>query len=102
ASAARWFWEFGQALAAPRAAGEARPAVAVPLGFTTVPGEIWAAPRSWAETVYPGLAHFHAGGRGGHCAPLVEPELFAPELRAALKSLRCAVLSSHQSGKGFT
>jgi hypothetical protein len=53
ASAARWYWEFGQALAAPRAAGEARPAVAVPVGFTTFPGEIWAAPRGWAETVSP-------------------------------------------------
>src|SRR5574341_2669721 len=49
ASAARWYWEFGQFLA--RAGGEAPPAVSVPVGFTTFPGEIWAAPRSWVETV---------------------------------------------------
>jgi pimeloyl-ACP methyl ester carboxylesterase len=94
ASAARWYWEFGQALAAPRAAGEARPAVAVPVGFTTFPGEIWAAPRSWVETVYPSLAYFNEVDRGGHFAAWEEPKLFAAELRA--------VLSSHQSGKGST
>ena len=49
-SAARWYWEFGQVLAAARAAGAAPPAVSVP-GFTTFPGEIWAAPRSWVETI---------------------------------------------------
>src|SRR5262249_34136511 len=88
ASAARWYWELGQALAAPRAAGEARPAVAVPVGFTTFPGEIWAAPRSWVETVYPRLAYFNEVDRGGHFAAWEEPKLFAAELRAAFKSLR--------------
>ena len=33
------------------AAGQAPPAVSVPVGFTTSPGEVWAAPRSWVETV---------------------------------------------------
>jgi pimeloyl-ACP methyl ester carboxylesterase len=87
ASAARWYWEFGQALAA-SAAGEAPPAVSVPVGFTTFPGELWAAPRSWVETVYPGLAYFNEVDRGGHFAAWEEPELFAAELRAAFRSLR--------------
>jgi pimeloyl-ACP methyl ester carboxylesterase len=86
ASAARWYWEFGQFLA--RAAGEAPPAVSVPVGFTTFPGEIWAAPRSWVEMVYPGLAYFNEVDRGGHFAAWEEPELFAAELRTAFKSLR--------------
>ena len=85
ASAARWYWEFGQALAAARAAGEAPPAVAVPVGFTTFPGEIWAAPRSWVETVYPGLAYFNEVDRGGHFAAWEEPELFAAELRRGVQ-----------------
>src|SRR5688572_1039972 len=68
ASAARWYWEFGQTLAAPRPAGEPRPAVSVPVGFTTFPGEIWAAPRTWVETIYPGLAYFNEVDRGGHFA----------------------------------
>jgi pimeloyl-ACP methyl ester carboxylesterase len=88
ASAARWYWEFGQAQAAARAAGEAPPAVSVPVGFTTFPGEIWAAPRSWVETVYPGLAYFNEVDRGGHFAAWEEPELFSAEVRAAFSSLR--------------
>ncbi len=86
-SAARWYWELGQFLAALRP-GEAPPPVKVPVGFTTFPGEIWAAPRSWVETVYPGLAYFHEVDRGGHFAAWEEPELFADELRAAFKSVR--------------
>jgi pimeloyl-ACP methyl ester carboxylesterase len=88
ASAARWYWEFGRAVAAAGAAGAAPPPVGVPVGFTTFPGEIWAAPRSWAETVYPGLAYFNAVDRGGHFAAWEEPELFSSELRAAFRSLR--------------
>src|SRR5512145_1624309 len=88
ASAARWYWEFGQVLAAAGAAGEAPPAVSVPVGFTTFPGEIWAAPRTWVETVYPGLAYFNQVNRGGHFAAWEEPELFSAEVRAAFRSLR--------------
>jgi pimeloyl-ACP methyl ester carboxylesterase len=88
ASAARWYWEFGQALAAARTAGQAPPAVAVPVGFTTFPGEIWAAPRSWVETLYPGLTYFNEVDRGGHFAAWEQPALFAAELREAFQSLR--------------
>jgi len=88
ASAARWYWEFGQFLAAAHAAGAPPPAVAVPVAFTTFPGEIWAAPRSWVEAVYPGLAYFNEVDRGGHFAAWEEPALLASELRAAFKPLR--------------
>jgi hypothetical protein len=88
ASAARWYWEFGRVLAAARAGGKPPPAVAVPVGFTTFPGEIWAAPRSWVEAVYPNLAYFNAVDRGGHFAAWEEPEVFAGELRAAFRSHR--------------
>jgi pimeloyl-ACP methyl ester carboxylesterase len=87
-SAARWYWEFGQVLAAARAAGQAPPPVVVPVGFTTFPGELWAAPRSWAEAVYPGLSYFNEVDRGGHFAAWEEPQLFATEVRAAFGSLR--------------
>jgi len=86
ASAARWYWETGRAGA--RAAGQAPPPVKVPVGFTAFPGEIFAAPRSWVEVAYPGLAYFNAADRGGHFAAWEEPELFAAELRAAFKPLR--------------
>ena len=88
ASAARWYWEFGRFLAAAGAAGHAPPPVRVPVGFTAFPGEIWAAPRSWAETAYPGLAYYNAVDKGGHFAAWEEPELFSTELRAAFGALR--------------
>ena len=86
-SAARWYWELGQFLAA-LPPGATPPPVQVPVGFTTFPGEIWAAPRSWAETVYPGLAYFNVAERGGHFAAWEEPAVFVSELRAAFKPLR--------------
>jgi pimeloyl-ACP methyl ester carboxylesterase len=85
-SAARSYWESGQATA--RAAGQAPPPVTVPVGFTTFPGEIVATPRSWVEQAYPTLVYFNKVDKGGHFAAWEEPELFATELRAAFKSLR--------------
>ena len=86
ASAARSYWENTQAAA--RAAGQPRPEVKLPVGFTTFPGEIWRTPRSWAEKAYPSLTYFNAVDRGGHFAAWEEPELFATEIRAAFKPLR--------------
>jgi hypothetical protein len=88
ASAARWYWETGRAQAAAHAAGAVPPPVSVPVGFTTFPGEIFPAPRSWVETVYPGLAYFNEADRGGHFAAWEEPQLFSTEVRAAFSSLR--------------
>jgi len=86
ASAARSYWESGQAAAA--AGGEAPPAVPIPVGFTTFPGEIFRAPRSWVEKTYPSLTYFHEVDKGGHFAAWEEPQLFSEELRAAFRSLR--------------
>jgi pimeloyl-ACP methyl ester carboxylesterase len=88
ASAARWYWELGQAQAKARAAGQAPPAVSVPVGFTTFPGEIFRAPRSWVELSYPSLTYFNKAAKGGHFAAWEEPELFSDEVRAAFRSLR--------------
>jgi pimeloyl-ACP methyl ester carboxylesterase len=88
ASAARWYWETGRAVAAARAAGQAPPPVAVPVGFTSFPGEIFPAPRSWVEVAYPGLAYYNAVDKGGHFAAWEEPQLFSEEVRAAFRSLR--------------
>jgi pimeloyl-ACP methyl ester carboxylesterase len=86
ASAARSYWEGGRAAAL--AGGKTPPAVSIPVGFTTFPGEIFRAPRSWAETVYPTLSYFNEAERGGHFAAWEEPELFSEELRAAFKEVR--------------
>ena len=86
ASAARSYWENTQAAMA--AAGKPRPDVKVPVGFTTFPGEIFRAPRSWAEKSYPSLSYFNEVGKGGHFAAWEEPALFASEIRAAFRPLR--------------
>ncbi len=85
ASAARSYWESGQATA--RAAGQAPPPVTVPVGFTTFPGEIVAAPRSWVEQAYPTLIYFNKVDKGGHFAAWEEPQLFSEEVRAAFRPL---------------
>ncbi|MGZ4284704.1 MAG: epoxide hydrolase family protein [Solirubrobacteraceae bacterium] len=85
ASAARSYWESGQATA--RAAGQAPPPVSVPVGFTTFPGEIVATPRSWVEQAYPTLIYFNKVDKGGHFAAWEEPDLFATEIRAAFQTL---------------
>ena len=86
ASAAREYWETGQATA--QAAGQAPPEVSVPVGFTTFPGEIFAAPRSWVQAAYPTLSYYNEVDKGGHFAAWEEPELFAAEIRAAFRPLR--------------
>ena len=63
--------------------------VAVPVGFTTFPGEIWRTPRSWVERAYPNVdIYYNEVDKGGHFAAWEEPELFATEVRAAFRSLR--------------
>jgi pimeloyl-ACP methyl ester carboxylesterase len=86
ASAARWYWELGRAQAL--AAGQAPPEASVPVGFTTFPGEIFRAPRSWVERSYPNLTYFNEAERGGHFAAWEEPQLFSDEVRAAFRPLR--------------
>jgi pimeloyl-ACP methyl ester carboxylesterase len=62
--------------------------ISVPVAVTVFPGEIYQAPRSWAERAYLKLIYFNEVNKGGHFAAWEEPELFARELRAAFKSLR--------------
>jgi pimeloyl-ACP methyl ester carboxylesterase len=86
ASAARSYWEAGRAQAL--AAGPPPPQVSIPVGYTTFPGEIFRAPRSWVEKGYPTLTYFHEAAKGGHFAAWEEPELFSEEMRAAFRTLR--------------
>jgi pimeloyl-ACP methyl ester carboxylesterase len=86
ASAARSYWESGQATA--KSAGQAPPPMTLPFAFTTFPGEIWRTPRSWVEQAYPNVVYFNEVDRGGHFAAWEEPELFSSEIRSAFRSLR--------------
>jgi pimeloyl-ACP methyl ester carboxylesterase len=87
-SAARLYWENFQSIAAAIASGQKPPELSLPVAFTVFPGEIFQAPRSWAEKVYPNLIYFNEADKGGHFAAWEEPELFATEMRAAFQSLR--------------
>jgi pimeloyl-ACP methyl ester carboxylesterase len=82
ASAARWYWEWAHAVPEPTAD------VSVPVGLTDFGGEIWGAPRSWAELAYPTLAYHNEVDRGGHFPAWEQPQTFSEEVRAAFRSLR--------------
>ena len=88
ASAARSYWESGQAQAAAAASGQIPPPVTIPVGSTQFPGEIVRAPRSWVETFYSNVVYFNKAEKGGHFAAWEEPQLFSEELRAAFASVR--------------
>jgi pimeloyl-ACP methyl ester carboxylesterase len=86
ASSARLYWETARADFA--AAGQKPVEIALPVAMSVFPGEIFQAPRTWAEKVYPNLIYFNEVDRGGHFSAWEEPELFATEIRAAFRSLR--------------
>ena len=63
-------------------------AVTLPVGFTTFPDEIFQAPRSWVEQVYPNLIYFHEAERGWPLRRLGRAAALREEMRAAFRSLR--------------
>jgi pimeloyl-ACP methyl ester carboxylesterase len=87
-SSARLYWETGRTAVAAATSGEKPPELTLPVAFTVFPGEIFQAPRDWAEKVYPNLTYFNEVDRGGHFAAWEEPDLFANELREAFRPLR--------------
>ena len=86
-SAAGIYWEETQSILAALASGQKPPKLSLPVAFTVFPNEIFEAPRSWAEKVYPNLIYFHEADKGGHFAAWEEPETFSQELRSAFKTL---------------
>ena len=62
--------------------------VSVPAGVSVFPGELYQAPRSWAERAYPNLIHYNELDRGGHFAAWEQPQLLAEEVRATFRTLR--------------
>jgi pimeloyl-ACP methyl ester carboxylesterase len=92
-SSARLYWETRQVVQAATASGQKPPELSLPVAFTVFPGEIFQAPRSWAEKVYPNLVYFNEVDRGGHFAAWEEPQLFAEEMRAGFRALRSGASS---------
>jgi PAS domain S-box-containing protein len=60
----------------------------LPTAFTVFPGEIYQAPRSWAEQSYHEPMYYNKVAKGGDFAAWEQPDLFSAEIRAAFRSLR--------------
>jgi pimeloyl-ACP methyl ester carboxylesterase len=86
ASSSRSYWD-----AAVRLGGGPFDAVdipTVPVAVTVFPGEIYHAPRSWAEKNFHNLIYWNEVDKGGHVAAWEQPDILADEIRAAFRSLR--------------
>jgi len=81
ASSARIYWESyeGAFVAVP---------LSLPVGCSIFAGEIYRAPRSWAERCMARLIHWNEIPKGGHFAAFEQPQLFVDELRDCFRSLR--------------
>ena len=62
--------------------------VSVPAAVSAFPGENYLAPRSWTERAYHNLIYYNQPAKGGHFAAWEQPQIFAEEVRAGLRSLR--------------
>jgi pimeloyl-ACP methyl ester carboxylesterase len=62
--------------------------VRIPIAISAFPDELYQAPRSWAEKVYPKLIYYKRHPVGGHFAAWEQPQLLVEDLRASFKSLR--------------
>jgi pimeloyl-ACP methyl ester carboxylesterase len=60
----------------------------MPVAVTVFPGEIYRAPKTWAERCYHNMIYFSEADNGGHFAAWEQPKLFVQEVRAAFRSLR--------------
>jgi pimeloyl-ACP methyl ester carboxylesterase len=80
ASSARLYWEsFGW-----RSTDD----VAIPVGCSLFPKDIFAASRRWAEKRFHNIIHWNELQKGGHFAAMEQPELFVEELRSCFRILR--------------
>ena len=84
ASAARIYWQNSQASSGAYSGLR----IELPMAATIFPHEIYRAPRSWAEALWPNLIYWSEVDKGGHFAAFEQPALFSEELRKAFKSIR--------------
>lgn len=85
-SGARLYWENNNNNF--NAAEQKTAEISIPVAVSVFPGEIYQAPKSWAERSYRNLIYFNEVNNGGHFAQWEQPQIFAEELRAAFKTLR--------------
>jgi pimeloyl-ACP methyl ester carboxylesterase len=80
ASSARLYWEsFNNPNLEP---------IAMPVGASIFPKEIFRASRRWGEKRFGNIIHWNQLDRGGHFAAFEQPELFVEELRTCFARVR--------------
>jgi pimeloyl-ACP methyl ester carboxylesterase len=80
ASSARLYWEsFNRMRFEP---------LAVPVGCSVFPHEIFRPSKRWAAKLYADLRYWGEPERGGHFAAFERPELFVEEVRACFREMR--------------
>ena len=84
ASAARIYWEDHSNNF------NARGIIELPVAVSVFPGEIFPAPKSWAQLCYRNLYYFNEARGVGHFAAWEQPAIFAEEVRAAFRPLRAS------------
>lgn len=80
ASSARLYWEAADFFR--------RIPIAMPVGVSIFPREIFRPSRRWAERAYSNIIYWNELERGGHFAAFEQPDLFVQELRACFRALR--------------
>ena len=81
ASSARLYWEsFHGAFGARE--------IHLPVACSIFPGDIYRAPRSWAERCMHNLVYWNELDRGGHFPAFEQPDIFAKEVRQAFRTMR--------------
>ncbi len=63
------------------------PPVEAPTALLQFKNDVWLHPRKWAERYY-NLKRWNVIERGGHFAPMEQPELLVDDIRAFFRTLR--------------
>lgn len=62
--------------------------IAMPVGCSLFPGEIFRTSRRWAEKRFSNLIYWNELDKGGHFAAFEQPQLYLEEIRNCFRSLR--------------
>ena len=84
ASSARIYWQNSQGKPSGFSAGR----IELPMAATIFLREIYRAPKTWAEAMWPNLFYWNEVDKGGHFAAFEQPALFADEMRKAFRTIR--------------
>jgi pimeloyl-ACP methyl ester carboxylesterase len=62
--------------------------LALPVGVTVYPKEIFRPSRRWAERHFANIIYWNETDKGGHFAAFEQPELFVAELRNCFREVQ--------------